>query len=80
MTEKYATGLPVGCMLGYVMNGKLGSARSKIEAALESHEKLVGLAAGAADAEPVGGIRRFTSRHHRADGGEIELRHALLAF
>lgn len=81
VTEQYAAGLPVGCMLAYVMDGKLASARSKIGAALESQKALVGLTAVAKDAKPVGGIRRFTSRHHRAaDGGDIELRHALLAF
>ena len=37
-------------MLAYVMGGKLASASSKIEAALEFHKKLVGFTMAAVDA------------------------------
>ena len=81
ITEKYAAGLPVGCMLGYVMDGKVGKARSKVGAALDSQKTQVGLVGGPTDEQSVGSIRRFSSSHDRAmDGGQIEIRHALLAF
>ena len=81
VTEQYAAGLPLGSMLGYVMDGRLDSARTTIETALLSGESKIGLLTDTVDAEPVDEIHRFVTRHSRAEGGgEIELRHALLAF
>lgn len=81
VSEKYAASLPIGCTLGYVMDGKLESARESIGTALFTNRVLIGLTDGITEAEPIGGIRRFISKHYRtAEAGEIELRHALLAF
>lgn len=79
--EQYAAGLPLGCMLGYVMDKNLEKAQEAVASALLIHKESCGLTTGPTAAHHIGGIRRFVSRHARSDNGtEIELRHALLAF
>ena len=81
VTEKYAVGLPVGCMLGYVLDGNAPDARTKVFAAIATQRDDVGLVGKPEDQPPVGALPRFSSRHARLQGGlEIELRHALLPF
>ena len=81
VTEQYAENLPVGCMLGYVMNGKVLAARSRIYAAIKSRENLIGLIKGPVKEKPLGEAKRFSSLHIRTgSGAEIEIRHALLPF
>ena len=46
VTERYASGLPVGCMLGYVMDGQLLNARDAIDAALLAQNEVCGLKTG----------------------------------
>ena len=81
VSGKYAADLPVGCMLGYVMDGNLTVARAKLRAAFASHREKIALEWGPADDEPWGVMRRFSSCHRRAPvGATIEIRHALLPF
>lgn len=81
ITEQYAEGLPVGCMLGYVMDGDVGTAKSKVWEAINNRKQSISLIAGPTKEQPVGTIRRFSSRHQRsASQQEIEIRHALLPF
>ena len=81
VTEQYAEGLPVGCMLGYVMDGDVAAAQTKVQGALDHHRSGIGLTAEPEPAPSIGGARRFLSRHLRAASGrEIEVRHALLPF
>jgi len=40
MTEQYAEGLPVGCMLGYVIDGDISFAQSQLDAAIKAHQPL----------------------------------------
>ena len=81
VTQQYAAGLPVGCMLGYVMNGNLETARSKVAAAIYSHASQVGLVGQLTEETPISSILRFSSRHRRSSKDvEIEIRHALLPF
>ena len=81
VTEQYAESLPVGCMLGYVMNGKVSVAQSKIYAAIKDRRNLIGLTKGPVEEKPLGDAKRFSSRHIRTGGEtEIEIRHALLPF
>ena len=61
VTEKYAVDLPVGCMLGYVLDGDVGAARSKVVAAIFAQKSNIGLAG-----KPIGQMERFSSRHHRS--------------
>ena len=81
VSEKYAANLPVGCMLGYVMDGSVSTARTKLRAAFISHRKKIALEWGPIDDQPLGMVRRFSSGHRRvASGAHIEIRHALLPF
>lgn len=78
--EKYAEDLPVGCMLGYVLDGDVTSAYSNINNALQTKKNSIGLIAGSIQNISLDGIKRFSSRHHRKSSQEIEIRHALLPF
>ncbi|MGH6681823.1 MAG: hypothetical protein ACREDL_23465 [Bradyrhizobium sp.] len=79
ITEQYAQDLPLGCILGYVMDGDVASARRRLAIAIPRHVALA-LQAGPTPIAPVAGIPRFATQHLRAGGGTIELRHALLAY
>ena len=81
VTEKYAADLPVGCMLGYVMDGNVSTARAKLGAAIALHRETIALEWGPKDDQPLGTMRRFFSGHRRvSSGAHIEIRHALLPF
>ena len=81
VTEQYAENLPVGCMLGYVMNGKVSVAQSKIYAAIRDESNRIGLTKGPVEEKPLGDVKHFSSHHIRTGSGtEIEIRHALLPF
>ena len=81
IAEKYAADLPLGCMLGYVMDGNVNTARTKVRAAITAHRKEIGLAWGPIDDQPLGAMGRFSSGHCRVtSGAPVEIRHALLPF
>ena len=81
VTEKYAADLPLGCMLGYVMDGSVSTARVRVQASMISHREEIGLAWGPMNDEPLGMTMRMSSGHQRVSGGAmIEIRHALLPF
>jgi hypothetical protein len=79
MIEQYAEALPIGCMLGYVIDGDISFAVAQLDKAIKAHQPLR-LTAGPIKAAPVRGIERFLTTHVRATGAVIELRHALLPF
>ena len=79
MTNQYADGLPVGCMLGYVIDGDLSFAINRLTEAIHSHKSLC-LVNGPSAAAPVQRIERFKTIHIRTTKQKIELRHALLPF
>lgn len=78
MTEQYAEHLPVGCMLGYVLDGDVPFAQMQIANAIASHPPLT-LVSGPTPLGSVRSIERFCTRHTKSTGLEIELRHALLS-
>ena len=79
VTEQYSEGLPVGCMLGYVLDGNVGSVKPKIEKAVADNSELVGLLAGPDDLPAIASATRLTSDHERENsGGNITVRHALV--
>jgi hypothetical protein len=80
LTEQYAEGLPLGCMLGYVMDGDLAFAQAQVNAAIAAQKAPLSLIAGPTPGQPVTGIERFSTGHHRANKSNIELRHVLLPF
>jgi hypothetical protein len=68
-------------MLGYVMDGDTPFAQSRVHTAINANAAEIELVAGPAPADPVEIIERFSTRHHRKNGGhEIEIRHALVPF
>ena len=74
VTEQYAEGLPVGCMLGYVLDGDMGFAQARVHAA-------IALTNGPDSASPIACVERFTTDHTRPASGElIHVRHSLLPF
>ena len=78
--ERYAENLPVGCMLGYVLDGDVSSACSKIQNAIVTNKNIIGFIAGSIQDISLDSVKRFSSRHLRNNSQEIEIRHALLPF
>lgn len=81
VSGKYSDEQPIGCMLGYVMDGNIVSAKKSIWTAIEGAWR----AATALDGEPVmmakiNGIKRFSTTHFRRKDEKFEIRHALLSF
>ena len=77
VTEKYAKDLPVGCMLGYVMDGDVQWAYTKVTDAVKSHSRALGLQGPPHAASSIGSIQRFVTLHGIKDR-RLEIRHALL--
>ena len=81
VTEKYAADLPVGCMLGYVLDGNAAAAQAKVVAAIAAQQSVIGLVGMPKNQAPIGPMPRFSSRHSRPSASlEIEVRHTLLPF
>ena len=79
VTEKYAKDLPVGCMLGYVMDGDLQWAYGKVEAAMMAQTPTLGLQGRPIPAPSIGVIQRFVTQH-KCNNRSLEMRHSLLPF
>lgn len=79
LTEQYAEALPVGCMLGYVLDGDISFALNALNNAIAAYCPLK-LTSGPTPAAPIQNISRFSTAHRRRSGAPIELRHALLPF
>lgn len=79
ITEQYSENLPMGCMLGYVMDGDLKRAYDSIEAAIMAKEKALGFQKPLEMNSPVKFIQRFVTRHTINDQ-LFEMHHALLPF
>ena len=79
VTEQYSKGLPVGCMLGYVLDGNTSSVKPKILQAVSTNSQLVGLVVGPDDLPTIGSATRMTSEHQRQNNaGNITIHHALV--
>lgn len=81
ITEQYAEGLPVGCMLGYVLDGDMPFAMSRVHAAIEANKLGIGLSAGPDGMAAINIAERFSTDHVRSGSGSmIHVRHSLLPF
>jgi hypothetical protein len=80
VTEQYAEGLPLGFMLGYVIDGDLAFALRQIHAAIDAQKVPLLLTDGPNSGAVVPGIERFATGHQRASKSQIEVRHVLLPF
>lgn len=78
ITEQYAQDLPIGCMLGYVIDGDLVFAQQRVSDAIATREPL-GLKDSPRLRAPIGDHPRFETSHLRANDSIINLRHTLLA-
>ena len=78
VAEQYSENLPVGCMLGYVLDGDVPYAESSVREKIIACQGETALIGQPTDEAAVGVATRFSSRHRRRRGGEIEIRHALL--
>ena len=81
ISRKYSDEQPIGCMLGYVMDGNIDSAKESIWTAFQGARG----ADTALDGEPVmmakiNEITRFSTTHFRRKDEKFEIRHALLSF
>ena len=78
-TGQYSERLPVGCMLGYVLDGDVRYAASSVQGKIVELAQDVALVGKPRDDVAIGAATRFHSRHRRgAVGDEVEIRHALL--
>jgi hypothetical protein len=80
MTEQYAEALPIGCMLGYVMDGDLPFALAQVKAAIAVVKVPLSLMEGPATLAFAPDIEQFSTGHQRANKTNITLRHTLLPF
>ncbi len=81
ITEQYADGLPVGCMLGYVLDGDTDFALSRVKAAIEANKVDVGMVGSPSPGATVSTIERFSTDHVRpGSGNTIHVRHSFLPF
>ena len=78
-TEQYAEDLPTGCMIGYVMDGDLDAAYSRIRKAMTRKRRAVGLHGDFRAQDPIGQFKRFATNHVSGEKA-IEILHALLPF
>ena len=79
VAEQYSEGLPVGCMLGYVLDGDVPYAASRVRAKIVLCRQETALIGQPRDEAAIGVATRFSSRHRRRQSdSEIEIRHALL--
>ncbi|MBL8500635.1 MAG: hypothetical protein JNL77_08670 [Nitrosomonas sp.] len=81
ITEQYAEGLPIGCMLGYVLDGEIPFAVSSVHSAIDTNKGGIGLSTGPDKMPPLGIAERFSTDHVRpGSGSAIHVRHSLLPF
>ncbi len=81
ITEQYAEGLPVGCMLGYVLDGDTDFALGRVHAAIDANKADIGLVGTLSAGDAIGLVERFSTDHVRpGSGNAIHVRHALLPF
>ena len=77
--SQYSDNLPVGCMLGYVLDGDVQYAAAKVRATIVERSQDVALDMTPRDDVAIGVATRFYSRHRRGSKGLVtEVRHALL--
>jgi hypothetical protein len=80
VSEQYAETLPVGGMLGYVLDGDCDAALTSVHAAIEADRVKVALIGSPVSIPAIGFAKRFGTIHSRgSEKPSIEVRHAALA-
>ena len=81
VTGQYAEGLPVGCRLGYVLDGDMSFAQGRVHAAITANKDAIAVTNEADSSSRIAFVERFTIDHIRKGSGElIHVRHSLLPF
>lgn len=81
ISEQYAERLPVGCMLGYVIDGDVAFARKRVRGAIIAEKKIICLDSGPDLTTTLSSVERFSTTHNRlVTKSQIEIRHALIPF
>ncbi|MCH6256491.1 hypothetical protein MLD52_08025 [Puniceicoccaceae bacterium K14] len=79
--EQYAEGLPLGCMLGYVLDGDMDFALSRTASAIVETASFTRLVGNIEKLSAINTLERFSTRHKRESSSyDIEIRHTLLPF
>lgn len=78
VTGKYSEGLPFGGMLGYVLDGDLPAASTRIGKVLAVKSIPLALQSGPEELSTSATALRFQTRHLRQSGGEIDVVHSLI--
>lgn len=68
VSEQYAEQLPVGCMLGYVMDGDMAFARKSVRSSIKIKKVSIRLQSGPKSTAAVHSVERFMTTHKRLAG------------
>lgn len=81
VSEQYAEGLPVGCMIGYVLDGDVDFALKRVHTAIEANTSEIGIIGSPLSETTIGSVVRFSTNHTRSGSGSpILVRHSLIPF
>jgi len=69
ITEQYAEGLPIGCMIGCVLDGDIDFAIDKIHTAIKNNKDEVCLKEGPNAISAISGVERFATSHRCINSG-----------
>ncbi len=79
VSAQYARALPLGAMLGYVMDGDVEWVLARLGAAFKARAVKLGFDGSLADSSAVSCLRCFRTHHRRpGESATFEVRHALL--
>ncbi|MCP4486281.1 MAG: hypothetical protein GY820_03030 [Gammaproteobacteria bacterium] len=78
--QHYSRTLPMACMLGYVMDGKVQYALDKVHKAIKTHAGGEKLKSGPNKSNKIGISECFQTTHVRVDDSTVEVNHTFLPF
>lgn len=80
VSEQYSRNLPLACMLGYVVDGRVLAAKTKVQAAMRSRTTEIGSVSDPFDLPALGSSSQFVTSHIRTESGmKIQIRHLLVS-
>lgn len=78
--ERYAANVPMGCILGYVLDGNLVGAENKIKSAVRLRLSKIALSGGPTSRESDRSFIQFDTTHSRLESrSEFRIRHLLVS-
>ena len=80
VSERYSRNLPLGCMLGYVLDGRVSDANMKVRKAIQSRAAEIYLDSGPDHLPALRSSMQFETTHVREISGiKIRIRHLLVS-